>query len=120
MVSAIVLDENNEEREYTLRILESTGIFDNLTGFSSPEVAYTTIIEEKYNILFLETEMNNKSCFLLIDRIQQARQDFFYVIMTGNRNYAFEALKKGAADYLIKPLTHEGVVKTMNKIKRYL
>ncbi len=120
MASVIVLDGNEEELQYAMGILRNTGMFSSIQGFCSPEAAYIAAIEEKGDVLFLEAEFKNMNCFLLIDKIQKLKQDFFYVIITDNRNYAFEAIKKGVVDYLIKPLTEEEVIKTLKKIGKYL
>lgn len=118
MASAMVIDDNTQELQYSLTVLKNTGRFETVQGFSSPKEACQIIREKGVDVLFLEIEMKGVNCFSLIETIKKIRQDIFYVIMTSDDNYAYEAFQKGVMHYVLKPLSAESITKTFNKLKR--
>ena len=119
MAVAVVVDDNEDEMQSSLSILKSTGQFEDIFGFNCPVEGYSFIKERGCGVLFMETEMKGMNCFVLIDKLRKLRQDILYVIVTAKEDYACEAFQKGVMDYVLKPLSLEGVAKTVGKIRRY-
>ena len=119
MAVAVIVDDNEGELQYSLSILKSTGQFEAVHGFSCPEVACGFIKERGCDVLFMETEIRGMNCFVLIDKLRKIRQDILFVIMTSDEGYAYEAFQKCIADYFLKPLSLEGIARTMEKLKKH-
>ena len=118
MAVVAVVDDNEDELQSSLSILENTGQFEEVYGFKCPDEAYCFIKEKGCDVLFVETEMKGMNCFVLIDKLRKIRQDISFIIMTSNEDYAFEAFQKGVMDYVLKPLSSEGVPKIIKRLKR--
>ena len=119
MAVAAVVDDNEDELQHTLSSLKSTGQFEAVYGFTSPDEACCFIKEGGCDVLFMETEMKGVNCFVLMDKLKKIGLDILYVIMTSNESYACEAFQKGTTDYVLKPLSTEILARAMDKIKKY-
>lgn len=119
MAVAAVVDDNEDELQHALLSLKSTGHFEAVYGFTCPDEACHFIKERGVDVLFMEIEMKGLNCFVLIDELRKLGRDILFIIMSSNEAYAYEAFHKGIADYVLKPLSPEGVAKTLEKIRKY-
>jgi len=119
MAVVVIVDDNEEELQSSLSILKSTGQFGDVYGFNCPDEVCSFVKERGCDVLFVETEMKGMNCFVLIDKLRKIKQDILFIIMTSNEDYAYEAFQKGVMDYVLKPLSREGVAKIIEKIRKY-
>lgn len=119
MAVAVIVEDNEKELEISVATLKRMALFEAVHGFSCPESACLFVKEKGCDVLFVETEIRGMNCFFLINKVREISKDIAHVIMAADENYAFEAFQKGVMDYILKPLSFEGVTKTLKKIKRY-
>lgn len=119
MAVVVIVDDNEEELKHSLLIIKSTGQFEEVYGFCHPEEAYSFIMKKGCDILFVETEMKGMNCFVFINKVKKINNNVFYVIVTEREEYAYEALQKDIVDYILKPLSPQGIRKTLKKLKKY-
>ncbi len=77
----------------------------------------------KYNpqLLLLDVELPDGNSLDLLNNLDEANQGIFEVIfITAFDQYALEAIKKDAADYLLKPFTKTELIKALQKVEKRL
>ncbi|MEI6574646.1 MAG: LytTR family DNA-binding domain-containing protein [Bacteroidota bacterium] len=104
MVSCVIVDDELNARE-TLRMLLERYMADKIqvvaTAKSVKEAVFL-IYKHQPELVFLDIEMPEESGFKLFDYFKQV--DFAVIFTTAYKNYAIEAVKVSALDYLLKPI----------------
>jgi two-component system LytT family response regulator len=67
------------------------------------------------DIVFLDIDMPEMNGFELLERLSV--KNFSLVFVTAHKQYALKALKSNAADYLLKPIDHRELQKTIHRIR---
>jgi len=84
-----------------------------LNTFQKPEDAIIAIEKKQPNILFLDIEMPRINGFELLSRLKTI--DFQVVFVTAYSEYAIEAFKQNAIDYILKPIDNDDLIVAVNK-----
>jgi len=79
---------------------------------NAPE-AFKLIVNKKPDIVFLDIAMPGESGFDLLQKFDKI--DFEVIFATGFNEYALDALKVSAVDYILKPINTEDLVKAVQK-----
>ena len=85
--------------------------------FTQPEEAITYLKKNPIDCVFLDIEMPSMDGFQLLEQV--GRIDFAIVFTTAYNEYAIQALKKEAIDYLLKPIDSDDLEETIAKIKKF-
>ncbi len=85
--------------------------------FSSVEAAYEGIVSLSPQLVFLDVELNNDTCFSLLERFE--RIDFDIIFITAYESYALKAFKLLALDFILKPVGALEIVQAINKLKTH-
>lgn len=118
MLRAIIVDD--EDKAIKSLSWELSNFNDEvviLDTFSNPEKALDFIQNNKIDCLFLDIEMPTMDGFQFIEKL--TRKDFAIVITTAYNEYAIEALKKEAIDYLLKPVDTDDLEQSLKKITKF-
>lgn len=84
--------------------------------FTSPKEAISGINYLKPDCVFLDIEMPEMSGFSLLDKLEY--RNFAIVITTAYNQYAIQAIKESAVDYLLKPVDQDDISGVINKLKK--
>ncbi len=116
MVRTIIIDDESHPRDYLEKLL--LRYFPNrfiiLAKCSSVDEAILMI--DKYNpeLVFLDIQMHEKDGFDLLKLLPKI--DFEIIFTTAHANYALEAIRWSALDYLLKPVNH---IELSSALKRF-
>lgn len=92
----------------------------SLVGSSSCyEEAFLLLNELSPDVLFIDINLgNDKTGFDFLDEIQRnfTHLDFSIIFTTGFSEYAIQAIKSNAFDYLLKPVAPHDLVKSINRL----
>jgi two-component system LytT family response regulator len=75
--------------------------------------AYKVITEQKPDLIFLDIQMPGESGFDLLSKFEKI--NFQIIFATGYNEYALDALKVSAVDYLLKPIRNSDLVEAVAK-----
>lgn len=118
MLKCILIDDEPKAIEALLWELKQ---FDNeitvAKTFTSPEKAIEYLNKTKVDCVFLDIEMPSMDGFQLLEKL--GKFDFAVVFTTAYNEYAIQALKKEAIDYLLKPIDSDDLQKAIEKIKKH-
>lgn len=85
--------------------------------FTQPEEAIVYLKKNPIDCVFLDIEMPSMDGFQLLEQV--GRIDFAIVFTTAYNEYAIQALKKQAIDYLLKPIDSDDLRQAIQKIKKH-
>ena len=118
MLKAVIVDDEDKAIKSLLWELSNFNKrIEVIETFSNPEKALDYITNNKIDCLFLDIEMPTMDGFKFIERL--TKRDFAIIITTAYSEYAVEALKKEAIDYLLKPVDSDDLSEALNKIEKH-
>lgn len=112
---AFVVDDEIGAMRRMARLLRETNEVEVVGTATEPEEALVEIPEHDVDVLFLDVEMPRMDGFELLERLPATP---LVVFVTGYRQYAEQAFEKGAVNYLVKPVKHERLAFTIDRLHR--
>ncbi|SFD51728.1 two component transcriptional regulator, LytTR family [Algibacter lectus] len=113
-ITAILVDDEISNLKGLQRKIEKLFPVIKISGaFQKPEEAIVAINKEEPQILFLDIEMPRMNGFELLAQLKNV--NFQVIFVTAYSEYAIEAFKKSAIDYVLKPVDNEDLVNAVNK-----
>lgn len=116
-MKCIIIDDEKSSREILVKML--TRYCPDITisdQANSIESAYQSILLHKPDLLFLDIEMPEGNAFDLLSKFDKI--DFKIIFTTAYEQYAIEAIKVEAVDYLLKPISVQEVINAVKKLKK--
>ncbi len=85
--------------------------------FDDPETALQFISENHVDVAFLDIEMGTTNGISLAKQIKEIKPETNIVFVTGYIDYALDAFRVAASDYLLKPTNHRAIIKALNQLR---
>lgn len=119
MFTTLLIDDESHARESLAKML-SLNCPDILVldTAASADEAFTKITKLKPDLLFLDVEMPNGTGFDLLTRFP--KPTFKVIFVTGFDQYALNAIKFSALDYLLKPINAKELIEAVDKASNQL
>ncbi|PWK29222.1 LytTR family two component transcriptional regulator [Arcicella aurantiaca] len=116
MFSAIIIDDESHARESLSTMLSLNCPDIQILGTaSSASEGFQMITKHNPDLIFLDIEMPNGTGFDLLTRF--VKPTFKVVFVTGFDQYALNAIKFSALDYLLKPINANELKEAVEKAK---
>jgi DNA-binding NtrC family response regulator len=89
-----------------------------VTTANSGELAVGKIEEEHFDVVLTDLKMGKMDGMELLEKVRETTPDTSVIMMTAFASVesAIEAMKKGAADYIVKPFHNEEIKLTIKRI----
>ncbi|MQP53250.1 MULTISPECIES: LytTR family DNA-binding domain-containing protein [unclassified Flavobacterium] len=100
----IIDDENKARKLLEVLLLESSNEIAQILEASNLEEGVAIIKREQPNIVFLDIEMPNHSGLQILEFFEDQEVNFQIIFTTAYNQYAVDAFKLSAIDYLLKPI----------------
>lgn len=118
-MNAIIIDDEINCSELTSTILrEYCPKVQILAIASSVEEGYKVINQLQPDIVFLDVQMQDGTGFDLLNRFVSV--NFKIVFITAHHEFAVNAFKRSAIDYLLKPISPPDIINAVNKAEQLL
>ncbi len=115
-VKAMVIDDEQKLREVLkIKLTKQCPELELTCEAGDANTAYEKIIECRPDIVFLDVAMPKGSGFDLLARFEEI--DFQVIFVTGYNEFALQALKISAVDYLLKPVIDQELIEAVAKAK---
>jgi two-component SAPR family response regulator len=98
--------------------LEKTGEIYIIASFQSATKVLNEIKKLKPDVVFLDIEMPEMTGIELASNIVLINCDIEIVFVTAYNQYALEAFKVNAVDYLLKPILQKDINKTVKRLMK--
>lgn len=115
-INTIIIDDEPKNREVVKLKVERLCPEINIVDLAAnAEEGYQKIMEHNPDLLFLDISMPQESGLEMLKRFEDI--NFEIVFVTGYNDYALEALKVSAVDYLLKPVLDDDLINAVQKVK---
>jgi len=117
MITCIIIDDERRSRE-TLKKIIDRFLSDKIEVVGMAESVKEGVFLIKENspeLVFLDIEMPNESGFKLFDYFDDI--EFEVVFTTAYRQYAIDAFKYSAVDYLLKPINYLDLEEAIERVE---
>ena len=118
MITCIIIDDERLSREFLTKLIAqyfSTKLIV-LDAVESVEKGVDVINKLRPELVFLDIEMKGQDGFQLFKYFDSVFFDI--VFTTAHKNYAIEAIKHAAIDYLLKPLNFVDLNDAIKRLER--
>lgn len=115
MIKAVIVDDEQSSREAVSTILESN--FQSikiLAQADSVKTGIEVIKKNKPELLFLDIDLPDGTSFDILRSIDYSKMKVIFI--TAFHDYAIQAIKFSAFDYIMKPLKASELISTVNRV----
>jgi DNA-binding NtrC family response regulator len=111
----LIVDDEKSQREIIQAILSRAGY--EVESSASAREALTTLNHREFDLILTDLKMSGMSGMELMQQVLKESPEQCVVIMTahGSVDSAVDAMKKGAFDYLEKPLERDSLLLTLRR-----
>jgi len=116
MIKAIIIDDEAKAiKSLKLRIERLFSDIAIVGTAQSARAGKLLIDEHSPDLVFLDIEMPNGNAFTLLEQFESI--EFTIIFVTAYNEYAVQAIKISALDYLLKPIDEEELIESINKYR---
>ena len=113
----IIIDDENKAIQVLRNILERFSNDIELVATANSVKSGLEIIDEhEFDLLFLDIEMRDGSGFSLLRQLPEIK--FEVVFTTAFNQYALQAFKVNAIDYLLKPINADELFESIRRVQK--
>jgi DNA-binding NtrC family response regulator len=111
----LVVDDDAEMRELICDVLKDRG--HQVTAAGNGQEALKLLSQEDYAVVLTDLRMKGMLGTELLTEVKRAHPDVGVILMTafGSVETAVEAMKRGASDYLTKPVKNEELIRVVER-----
>ena len=118
-MNAIIIDDEKKGREILHKLIKNYCPEVHIKALASnADEAYKLIKKHTPDIIFLDIEMPNGNGFYLLEKFDAI--PFQVIFTTAYDNYAIQAIKHQAFDYLLKPIDIDELKATVANVKKII
>lgn len=116
-ICAIIVDDEEEARDVLERLLQRIGGIEIIGKAENADEAFDMIITKHPDIVMLDVQMPGQDGFDLVQQLKRHGLKTTVIFVTAHLEYAINALKVAAYDYLLKPVVFTELKETINRFK---
>lgn len=115
-MKAILIDDEPNATEALTNMLQLTAPDVQVMAVANdPKVGLEILRDAQFDLLFLDIQMPHLSGFELLNRL--GKTNFSIIFTTAYDQYALQAFKYSAVDYLLKPIDLDELEAAVNKVR---
>ena len=115
-MKAIIIEDELKVREGFIKLLNTFCPEVEVIGVAGDVDSGSELIQnESFDVLFLDINLPDGSGLELVSNLDD--RDFEVIFVTGYDQYAIDAFKISAVDYLLKPVSPDLLIKAVSKVK---
>src|SRR3954468_1617664 len=117
MLRVVVVDDERSSRETIKALLTEHYKGAKVVGTAdSVQAAYDLVLAEKPDLVFLDIAMPPSNGFELLKKFKQP--PFEVVFTTAYSEYAIQAIRHAAIDYLLKPVDTGELIEAVERVQQ--
>lgn len=116
MLRAITIDDEQPNHILLKRAIEQNGQLEVVKQFTHPETALVNIQEIQPDVAFVDIEMPDMNGLELAEKMLAIHGQMQIIFVTAYSQYAIEAFKVNALDYILKPVDAQEMNRVVRKI----
>lgn len=116
MLRAITVDDEFQNLLLLKRFVEASGQVEVAAQFTDPLSLLEQVAEIKPNVIFMDIEMPVMSGLELAEKVMSICTGVRIVFVTAYSQYAIDAFRVDAVDYLLKPIDPQEMDRVLQKL----
>lgn len=116
-ITAVIVDDEPEARDIMESLLSDFSDIHVMAKEDSVNKAVKSISDYDPDLVFLDIDMPQKNGFDLVREIKDLELNPTIIFVTAYNQYAIEAIKHSAFDYLVKPVDIDDLTETIERYK---
>ena len=120
LLKAIIVDDEAPARSELRYLLDEVGQAEVVAEAASVREAVEKLKEYPCDVLFLDVNMPEATGIQLADALTHLKFPPAVVFVTAYSEYAIDAFKVNAVDYLMKPVEEDRLVKALTRVREYI
>jgi two-component system, LytTR family, response regulator len=117
IIRTIIIDDEIEPIDHLARLLQTYDWIQIEKKITDTEEAFNSILDSKPSLLFLDIQMPGMTGFELVYKLWKYNIKPDIIFVTAFNQYAIQAIRMAALDYLIKPVIPEELEQALLKLK---
>jgi DNA-binding LytR/AlgR family response regulator len=114
-IRALIVDDEENARILLNKLLEETLLFSEVKTAQSVDAAYIELKQFDPDIIFLDIKMPGKDGFTFIQELPANYNTHKIVFVTAYDQFAIQAIKNQAFDYLLKPVNRKELKQCLSR-----
>jgi two-component system, LytTR family, response regulator len=117
-LNILIVDDELNAREFLQKLIvrHFKSRCEHIDTAYDVSSAKNFLIEKRYDIVFLDIQLGKENGFDLLK--QFATRNFEVVFTTAHKEYALNAIKESAFDYILKPINYIDLLSVFKKIEQ--
>ncbi len=115
VATCVVIDDETAATDELGRLLSGYEGLRLVAKINDPKQALGSIIQMKPDLVFLDIQMPVMSGFDILEALNQTAIRPFVIFVTAFDQYAIQAIRASAFDYLLKPVDREELASSMKR-----
>jgi two-component system LytT family response regulator len=118
VIRVIVVDDELPSLRKLERQLATVGLACTAASFTEPAEALAYLKENEADAVFMDIEMPGMDGIELATRMLDLQPGISVIFVTAYNEYAVEAFRLNALDYLLKPVSSERLIETISRLDK--
>lgn len=114
-IKAAILDDENSNIEILKKILQDANNVEVVWTATNIQDGRKNIDEQHVDVIFMDIKMPPHTSFELLEEISEPK--FEVIFVTAYQEYAVQALKMAAMDYILKPFKASDILAALDKVR---
>jgi two-component system, LytTR family, response regulator len=114
-IKAAILDDENSNIEILKKILQDANNVEVIWTANNIQDGRKNIEEQNVDVIFMDIKMPPHTSFELLEEISEPK--FEVIFVTAYQEYAVQALKMAAMDYILKPFKASDILTALDKVR---
>ena len=114
----VVIDDESSARDLIRNLLSEITWVEIAGEADSVDSALPLLLEVKPHVILLDIQMPRKDGFVLLEEMVRTGLEPEVVFITAFEQYAIQAIKASAFDYLLKPVKKSELIQTLTRLQK--
>jgi DNA-binding LytR/AlgR family response regulator len=119
-ISILIVDDEPEARELLILLLERIVGVELAGTAEGVDDAFAFIVGKDPDLVLLDIQMPVRNGFELVRMVHEEGMDTGFIFVTAFDEYAIEAIRSSAFDYLLKPVDTADLQKAISRFRELL
>ena len=118
-ISILIVDDEPEARDLLSMLLSMLAGVKVIAEAEGVDESYELIVSQRPDLVLLDIQMPVKSGFDLVRMVHENHLEAGFIFVTAYDEYAIEAIRVSAFDYLLKPVDRDELLDSIERFRTH-